>query len=242
MMTRFVDAGRVRLGILLLIAVSLLGAIGVSAGFAAGRASAPTLGQPWAPAQNGYGEVRPRRVFNGGDPTGLVMHIHWKHWGAKRSWGWGTGIFVWPGTSVAEGIRARARIVAYHLGQCHGVRSYNAITWFFPRYRQKFHPRQHINDCTGRYMGSGYHPTHCRSVNIGRKARAYEITTQHLRCRQARRLIATSPAPRYAINGGRFIHRGFYCGTTGWYADEPPAIFSCGLDVHDVTFDLAYGD
>ena len=210
----------------------------------AGVAKEPklTLGQPWSPYQDGYGEVKPRRVFNGGDPTGLVTHIHWKHWGAKQAWGWGTGIFVWPGTSVAEGIRARARIVAFHRGSCHGAPAYDAVQWFYPHYRETFHPGLHINICSGQYRGFSYHPRHCRSVDLSRGERAYEVTTLHLSCRRARKLIASSPAPRYASRGGRFIHRRFYCGTTGMYEGEPPAIFSCALDLRSVTFDVAPWD
>jgi hypothetical protein len=204
--------------------------------------SLPTLGQPWSQNQQGYGEIKPRRIFNGGDPTGLVMHIHWKHWGAKRAWGWGTGIFVWPGTSVAEGIRARARVVAFHLGTCHGAPAYDAVQWFYPGYDETFHPGLHINDCSGRYAGFGYHPRHCRSFGIGRGAFAYEVTTLHLSCRHARTLVASSPAARYAFGGGRFIHRHFYCGTTGMYEGEPPAIFDCARDLRSVTFDVAFGD
>src|SRR5690242_5464978 len=49
------------------------------------KPAAPTLGTTWAPSQQGYGEVRPRVIFNGGDPTGLVQNISWTSWGGEQA-------------------------------------------------------------------------------------------------------------------------------------------------------------
>lgn len=200
--------------------------------------AALALGESRSPTQVGYGETHPKTIFNGGDPTGLVTHIHWRHWGAKKAFGWGRSIFVWPGTSVAEGLSARARIVAFHRGMCNEVPSYNAVEWFFPTYHQSFAPGQYSGTCSGEYSGFRYHPSHCRAVDITRQSRAVSVTTQHLSCRRARRVIASSPAQRYAVSGGRFIHRRYYCGTQGWIEGEPPAIFECALDRHSVVFEI----
>ena len=35
----------------------------------------------------GFGQVKPRTIFYGGDPTGLVCYIHWRNWGAPTALG-----------------------------------------------------------------------------------------------------------------------------------------------------------
>jgi hypothetical protein len=198
------------------------------------------LGNSWGPNQSGYGEAHPRRIFNGGDPTGLVMHVHWKHWGSRRATGWGTGLFVWPGLSVAEGIRARARVVAFHLGTCEGHPSYNAVEWFFPAYHQRFHRSLGGQICSEHQHGllAGYHPRHCGGVNLVRGTRAISITAENMTCSAARRLLRDSPSQRYAIPGGRFRYRGFYCGSMGWDESGFPSIFQCALDQRSVTYEV----
>jgi hypothetical protein len=122
-------------------------------GVVAAATAAPTtiLAGPWASGQQGYGHSRPTTIFNGGDPTGLVVGIHWKTWGNVRAIGTGTASYVGPHQSVAEGTRQRARIVLFNLGRCHGRRAYNAITWYFPGHGQHFSARHYINACTGSY-------------------------------------------------------------------------------------------
>jgi hypothetical protein len=51
----------------------------------------PRLGVVWAPAQRGYGQVKPPTVDNGGDPTGLVEHVRWIGWGTDHAVGTGKG-------------------------------------------------------------------------------------------------------------------------------------------------------
>jgi hypothetical protein len=113
----------------------------------------PLLGVEWGPNQKGYGQPRPTTIFNGGDPTGLVTHIHWLSWGAQTAVGEGTGWYT-PGT-VANGHKAAARVVAFSLGTCNGYRTYTAIEWYFPQYGESFNPRSYINICTGEYVGDG---------------------------------------------------------------------------------------
>jgi hypothetical protein len=68
-------------------------------------------------ADRGFGRAHPRRIFNGGDPSGLVHHIDWTHWGAKRSYGWGkTYIFKPGGGYYRKAVRAKLR--AGNLGHC----------------------------------------------------------------------------------------------------------------------------
>lgn len=104
----------------------------------------PTLGTVWAPNQQGYGEVAPTTIFNGGDPTGLVSNITWDNWGASRATGTGTGLWVDPRKSVADGQRLRATVVAYDLGTCKGRPAYLHVTWYFPSKGESFNPA--VND------------------------------------------------------------------------------------------------
>jgi hypothetical protein len=85
-----------------------------AAAHSAGTRQPPRLGRPWGPYQIGYGTVRPTRIFNGGDPTGEVTHIHWADWGSSQAIGEGDAEYVWPGTSVASnGDTSGARVVAF---------------------------------------------------------------------------------------------------------------------------------
>jgi len=117
----------------------------------AGAAAEPILAGPWSPDQEGYGHVKPARIFNGGDPTGLVTHIHWLTWGQSKAIGTGTAEWVGPHQDVAEGTPQRTRIVLFQLGSCKGRRAYDAIEWYFPQHGQRFDPHDYINACTGTY-------------------------------------------------------------------------------------------
>lgn len=219
--------------LLVSVIVLLVSGEAVSAG-----ATTPVLGQAWSTGQDGYGEARPQRIFNGGDPTGLVTNIKWSRWGAKKAIGWGRGTFVWPGRSAAEGRHARARVVAYHLGECNGKPSYNAIQWFYPRYGERFHRHLYLNTCSGDYRLDHSGSRECRDVDLPNLQRAVEVRAYHMNCRQARRLISSSPAARYAVDGGRFVHRGYYCGSMGWGDSGPPSLFECARDLRSVTFEM----
>ena len=112
----------------------------------------PTLGVVWAPSQEGYGEVRPRTIFNGGDPTGLVTDVVWESWGGATARGSGNSIDANVSLTVADAPRARAQVVAFDLGECNGELAYRAITWYFPEFGETFDPTSYINICTGEYV------------------------------------------------------------------------------------------
>lgn len=101
----------------------------------------------------GFGEVRPATVFNGGDPTGLVMHITWSSWGGNTAIGAGVSDYVGPNQSVATGTQEKVRIVAFDLGTCRGKLMYRAVEWYFPQHGQNFNPSQYEDICTGSYVG-----------------------------------------------------------------------------------------
>jgi len=69
-----------------------------AAAMAATARSTPILAGPWVPRiQQGYGQVRPTRIFNGGDPTGLLYGIHWTSWGGSEAIGTGEGLYFTSG-------------------------------------------------------------------------------------------------------------------------------------------------
>jgi hypothetical protein len=79
----------------------------------------PVLGSPnhLSPIATGYGKAHPRHIFNGGDPSGEVAKLVWRHWGAATASGRGVtwllrpegGYYARPGRIV---LRAEA------LGTC----------------------------------------------------------------------------------------------------------------------------
>jgi hypothetical protein len=189
----------------------------------------PALGRKWGPTQLGYGTVRPVKVFNGGDPTGLVDHIRWTNWGKPMAVGYGEAEFVWPGTAVADnGPTKGARVVAFHLRTCRGRRAYTAIEWYFPRFDESFDPHRYINACTGDYVGLEPHLVDCPDVSLADgTATATDVQVQKMPCGEASVIIARSRSSDYLEGGGRFVESGFRCGTQG--AGALDALFSCRL-------------
>ena len=116
----------------------------------------PTLGRFAGVFINGvgFGQVRPKEIFNGGDPTGMVSHITWKSWGGSKAIGTGTALYVGPNQIVANGTNETATVVAFNLGLCGGKLMYRAVEWYFPQHGQAFNPGQYENICTGGYSSS----------------------------------------------------------------------------------------
>ena len=100
----------------------------------------------------GFGQVKPAKIFNGGDPTGLVTRLIWSSWGGRRAVGTGLGDYVGQGQSVASGTQKQVTVIAFHLGTCHGTRMYQAVEWYFPGQGQAFDPTHYENICTGAYV------------------------------------------------------------------------------------------
>jgi len=119
-------------------------------------AAVPTLGQPagdFAHGSSGFGQVKPAKIFNGGDPTGLVTNVVWSSWGGARATATGSSEYVGPNQSVAQGTEETATVVAFNLGTCDGKLMYQAVEWYFPQHGQAFNPNQYENICTGTYVG-----------------------------------------------------------------------------------------
>jgi len=88
----------------------------------------------------GFGQVKPREIFYGGDPTGLVCRIRWVSWGGPIARGFGTGLYVNSHQSVAQGHLAVAIVVASKLGTWKGRPAYDKLTWSFPNHgSQRLH-------------------------------------------------------------------------------------------------------
>jgi hypothetical protein len=185
----------------------------------------PRLGRAYRPGLAGFGRVLPEKIFLGGDPTGLVRHIHWSGWGSGEAVGYGEAEYDWPGIAVAaNGFTSGARVVAFHLGSCRGRRSYNALEWYFPKYGQIFNPHHYIDACTGEFVGSSKSVS-CPNVELKEGAgTATGVIVSAMSCASASHLIAEAPVARYVPQGGRFIQSGFRCGTEGGASDS---IFSC---------------
>jgi hypothetical protein len=118
------------------------------------QAAVPTLGRPAGVFAHGagFGQVRPSKIFNGGDPTGLVTHITWKSWGGTRASGTGMSDYVGPGQSVATGTQQAVTVVAFNRGTCHGRQAYRAVEWYFPAHGGRFSPHRYENICAGTYV------------------------------------------------------------------------------------------
>ena len=116
------------------------------AGVTASSASAPVpvLGNAFADS-HGFGHADPRRLASGPGPTVTVQHLHWRRWGTKRAVGLGKGWYVPDNAqAVSDGKVATEKVVAFHLGKCHGKRAYLKYIWYFPAYR-KAPPRRDAN-------------------------------------------------------------------------------------------------
>jgi hypothetical protein len=117
-------------------------------------AAVPTLGQPvglFAHGQ-GFGQVKPTKIFNGGDPTGLVTQVAWRSWGGAQAIATGISDYVGPNQTVAGGKEESATVVAFNLGICNGRLMYRAVEWYFPQHKQAFDPRRYEDICAGVYV------------------------------------------------------------------------------------------
>ena len=117
-------------------------------------AAVPVLGRPAGDFTHGagFGQVKPAKIFNGGDPTGLLTHITWKSWGGADAVGTGKTDYVGPGQSVAAGKEEQATVEAFKLGKCHRKLMYKAVEWYFPQHGQSFSASHYENICKGTYV------------------------------------------------------------------------------------------
>jgi hypothetical protein len=107
----------------------------------------PTLGQAVGDFFDGqgFGQVRPTRFFNGGDPTGLVTAVTWNSWGGPTAVGTGTGYWEGAGTQPVK-------IEAFDRETCQGKPMYGAVEWYFPEHGEHLDPKNYEDICTGQYV------------------------------------------------------------------------------------------
>lgn len=81
------------------------------------------------PSGEGWGTVRPAKIFNGGDPSGLVSNIHWASWGGGTANGHGLNAIFKPGGGY-YGDLVRIDLRASRLGRCtaSGPRAYTELS------------------------------------------------------------------------------------------------------------------
>lgn len=210
------------------------------------RHSATTLGVHLNHPGAGFGQVRPRRVDFGGDPTSFVTGVRWSSWGGKRAVGHGTALWVWPGWCVAcGGVSLPATVVAFGRTRCEGHSAYSRVEWFFPTRGQSFNRRFAAeNICNGRQLGPVGKLVNCARVSLRSGSRVVALA-QHisaygvsLSCATARQFVAGSGAARYLGRNARFVVDGWWCGSQ-LSSFDPEQTFSCARgDFANVFFEL----
>jgi hypothetical protein len=110
--------------------VAVLGVLALPGNASAATAQTPVLGQKhlFKPGGRGWGHAHPPKIFNGGDPSGLVWSISWKHWGSDKSFGRGLGNQFKPGGGYYKR-PVHAQLRATGLGHCtsSGPRAYTHL-------------------------------------------------------------------------------------------------------------------
>lgn len=84
-----------------------------------GAGEEPKLGhrRHFAPYGKGWGRVSPRKVYNGGAPSGLAKRVSWRDWGADRSFGRGK-IALYRPEGGYYGRLGNVQLRAQRLGHC----------------------------------------------------------------------------------------------------------------------------
>ncbi|HWD73942.1 MAG TPA: hypothetical protein VG371_02305 [Solirubrobacteraceae bacterium] len=82
----------------------------------------------FAPMGAGFGTVKPKTIFNGGDPSGLVQDITWSRWGSSTATATGKTSIFKPKGGYYPGL-VRAELRASRLGHCraHGPLAYTRL-------------------------------------------------------------------------------------------------------------------
>ena len=91
-------------------------------------ASITTLGSASfaAPHGEGWGTAHPAKIYNGGDPSGLVKEIQWTSWGGRTATGYGLGWIFKPGGGY-YGRPVLVELRAQGLGHCGSQPAYTQL-------------------------------------------------------------------------------------------------------------------
>ncbi len=108
-----------------------------TAALIAGALAAPSLAaggsgvvlgsKAFAPNGWGWGTSRPKSIFNGGDPSGMVTHIRWRSWGGPAATGFGRNPIFKPKGGYYRRL-ARVELRAEDIGSCKGRRAYRQLS------------------------------------------------------------------------------------------------------------------
>jgi hypothetical protein len=106
-------------------------ALAAAASGSGGNTSEVVLGSArfGLPDGAGWGTAKPAKIFNGGDPSGLVTQIHWTHWGSKASIGHGRNAIFKPRGGYYRRL-VHIELRAYDIGRCssNGPRAYTRLS------------------------------------------------------------------------------------------------------------------
>jgi hypothetical protein len=213
---------------------------------AAPASSVATLGIKTTPNGRGFGQVKPRRVDYGGDPTSFVSDVKWRSWGGARAVGHGKALWVWPGWCVAcGGVELPATVVAFGLTTCQGHSAYAYVEWFFPSRGQSFNRR-----LAGENICGGASPPppsgkelKCGQVSLGAAtAEHIDMFDSPIGCSTARQFVAASGAASYLNRNAQYTVDGWWCGSELTMDFGGLQSFSCTRgDFANVNFELKPG-
>ncbi|MGW5524863.1 hypothetical protein [Gordonia sp. NPDC003950] len=112
-----------------------------------------TLGKVWGPNQEGYGQIKPAKIYNGGAGVlGEVDNVVWSSWGGPEAHAVGTAAWPDPTKIEADLFPEQTQVVAFNLGTCDGQLMYQNLEWYFPQHGESFDPTHYLNMCTGEYV------------------------------------------------------------------------------------------
>ena len=111
-----------------LVALALCVAAITAPSLAAGAGGGVVLGsKAFAPLGEGWGTKKPAKIFNGGDPSGLVTQINWTRWGGAVAIGQGRNPIFKPGGGYYSH-QVRIKLRASAIGRCGGRRAYTRLS------------------------------------------------------------------------------------------------------------------
>jgi hypothetical protein len=213
----------------------------VTASVAVAGGKVPILTPSTMPYAQGYGSAHPAAISNGGDPTGVVTHIHWRSWGKPSAVGIGLGTYVWPGTIVADNKpNSRATVLAYHLGSCKGRPAYLAVNWYYPEYGEKA-PKTtggYFNLCSGKYVGKSQpYPSPHGCGTMGTEGRFWnDVQAIRMNCAAAAAAIASLGAYQQWASGAHYKVGLWRCGTSDPLGNS--RLYACSDGVRDFSFSI----
>jgi hypothetical protein len=123
----------------LVVLVSLVSLVAFGCNAAASASTSkgrtPVLGQKGfgVPSATGWGTYRPKEFFNGGDPSGHVGSVTWRHWGSRAATGTGRGFIFKPKGGYYPGT-VKVALRAFDLGHCtsNGPLAYERLDVRYP--------------------------------------------------------------------------------------------------------------